>query len=327
MCSRSANSRMDRPAWARAYLAKRPLVREHRILCGWEDLRFACLQVEVVGPGWLHFQEIAEEAPRASIPLAGSWSPLPSEATIENLQVRIQEQPEGVAMDDMIVWLADHRVASPGNLSQILAQLQGAGWLSLSKDGQITLTKAGTELREAALAAGFQSSIDEALGTMRAALEALECGQMILTQAARDAFGAVGLQLAESIDWMDAVEIPQEVEAAEAEASPSFLPDDLGYPPAIDPQQILPEDARQRRARSVRETQLQNYWGERWGWFSARERAALRLAEIIRAQQAEKRIAKFAEKSCFDVLFRWEIGLGSQESALSVEELLAITDR
>jgi hypothetical protein len=304
-----------------SYFAKRPLVREHRIIFGWEDLRFASLQVEVIGPGWLRFQELSKEAPQTSIPIAGTWESPPSGATLQDLNVCIQEQPEGVATDAMIAWLADNRIASPGNLSQILAQLEGAGWIDRDQNGQITLRSAGKELLDAARSAELRTSVD-ALASFRAVLEKLDAGQVALSQAADMAFEAIGLHFDESLAWMDTVGVPQEASGTEGNSTnQTFLSNDLGYPAAIDPNLLLPPEAPERVARFQREMRLQDHWGERWGWFSQRERAVLRLAEKIREMDAKNRATEMAMQTCFDVLVRWEIILSAQEHAISAEEI------
>lgn len=300
-----------------SYLAKRPWVRERRALFSDGEHLFACMGAEIIEPGWLRYQDQTREAPESPVPSGGLMDPLPLGAKLEKPSVQVEPRLPGVETDTMITWLADHRVASPGTLSTILARMQGAGLIDWPDSGRITLSEKGNKIWKEAKAEGLDLSSAVVLA-FRAHLDDLESGQVDRQTAANFVFHSLGLDLQESLDWMDVEGIQQEIEVS-TEAGNETLTDDLGYPPSIDPGLRLPKDAPERLARQEREQRLANRWLDRWRWMAPRQRAVLRLLEMARERSGQH--DHWIRQSRFDVLLRWEIGLPANELGIEPEEI------
>lgn len=307
-----------------SHLSKRPLVREHRALFGKEDITLAVAGVEVLGKGWLTYQNLGDEAPPMPVPDGGLSGAVYEGSYLEDLQSEIEELPRGVPLSDLLLWLSENRIASPGTLSNILARMQGAGWIHWPVNGQITISDAGRSLWNDAQNAGFGLTV-EAVRQFREVLDGIESeGGGDLSQSAQSAFHVIGLDLAESIQWMQDLGIPEDVGDPTTPHEDDTLPEVLGYPAAIDPERCLRADAPERLARYERERALRAFWGERWLRLRQRDRILCRLAAKVREEgQGSEPMDQWCERTRFDVLLRWEIGMNAEDLPVTAKELEA----
>ncbi len=305
-----------------SHLSKRPLVREHRALFGKEDITLAVAGVEVLGKGWLTYQNLGDEAPPMPVPDGGLSGAVYEGSYLEDLQSEIEELPRGVPLSDLLLWLSENRIASPGTLSNILARMQGAGWIHWPVNGQITISDAGRSLWNDAQNAGFGLTV-EAVRQFREVLDGIESeGGGDLSQSAQSAFHVIGLDLAESIQWMQDLGIPEDVGDPTTPHEDDTLPEVLGYPAAIDPERCLRADAPERLARYERERALRAFWGERWLRLRQRDRILCRLAAKVREEgQGSEPMDQWCERTRFDVLLRWEIGMSAEDLSVTPKEL------
>ncbi|WP_312284009.1 hypothetical protein, partial [Candidatus Igneacidithiobacillus taiwanensis] len=191
-----------------SYLSKAPWIREYRAVCTVGDLTLACAGAEILGTGWLHFQQLSEEAPPTPVPYSDLPAKINAGDVLQCEQVLIEEKPIGVATDTMISWLSDNRIASPGTLGSLLPKLEGAGWIDWRPDGQILLNAAGQSLVDGLRQNGIHVDV-ESVRTFREILdrheETLEVGVL---ETAKALFASLGMELEEDLEWITAPDIP-----------------------------------------------------------------------------------------------------------------------
>lgn len=307
-----------------SYLSKAPLVREYRAVFTVSELTMACAGVEVLGKGWLHFQKLSEEAPPTPVP----YGDLPAQVSTEDVfwcgQALIEEKAIGVATDTMISWLSDNRIASPGTLGTLLPRLQGAGWIDWTQDGRIILNSAGQSLLDRLRQKGILVDV-ESVRLFREILDRHEeTLEMDVQETAKDLFASLGMALDEDLGWITAPDIPGHRASAELDLGQGTetLPQNLGYPPSMDPERLLPVAAPERQRRDERERSLRKSFGERWPRLNGRDRAILRL--LSQAGKDRERLADLCDLSRFDILLRWGVGLPAADAAITVEEALEV---
>lgn len=301
-----------------AYMAKRPLVKEHRLIYVADNNQFLAVGfVEIVKKGWLQFQPHDESPIPAVCSSKLSLPPPQTNFIIDHLV--IEEKPLGLATDEAIAWLAEKRIASPGTLRDILTRMEKPGWILWSDDGRITLSPSGQNLLVDLDQAGFSSLNVEAVTAFRNALDAHEEGSRTVKESAALIFGSLGMQNVESLDWLNNIENFPTHRADDAYARQAKqaikAPIASGYPPAIDPELVLPANAPERIERIEIERTLVSLFGERWWGLTDREKAMERLKKL--AEHREESFGELCERTFFDVKLRWLIGLGAEQNGFA----------
>lgn len=301
-----------------AYMAKQPLVKEHRIFYVTDNNQLLEVGVvEVVKEGWRQFQPKEESAMPAVC--SSELSLLTSQENLKIDHLVIEEAPLGVATDEAIAWLAEKRIASPGTLRDILERMEKPGWILWDDVGRITLSPSGQNLLSGLDQAGFSSLNVEAVTAFRNALDEHEEGTRTVEESAALIWSALGLQDIESLDWLNNIDNFPTHRADDAyarQARQAIKPPIVsGYPTAIDPERILPANAPERLERVEIERELASQFGERWWGLTSREKAMERLKRL--AVRRREDFGDLCERSFFDVKLRWLIGLGAEQSGFT----------
>lgn len=291
-----------------SYMSKQPVVREHRALFKSDAGLIAIGSRQMLHQGWLRFQSWVE-APESAVP-EGAPDALALHGDLSVGSVEVESPAPGCAPDDLIGWLADNDLASPGTLSSILARMEQVGWIEWTED-RILSTPKGDAVLDALERAGMGGLSVESIQRFRALLDAHEYEGSPVQEAANALFSTLGLVLDEDVSWLNVLgELPSHAASdayASVEADAVQPPRTFGYPPSIDPEIHLPADAPERAQRLAIEQALVQAHGEAWYAMPPALRVERRMERLAVLWQMD--ISTIQARARFDVLVRWRVGM------------------
>lgn len=293
-----------------SYMSKQPVVLEHRALFRSDAGLVAVGSRQMVHPGWLRFQ-LWNEAPVPAVP-EGAPDVMALSGDLAVDAVWVETPSPGCAPDDLIGWLADNDLASPGTLSSILARMEQSGWIEWTEN-RIISTPKGDAVLDALERAGMGGLNVESIQRFRALLDTHEYEGSPVQDTANALFSTLGLVMDEDVSWLDALgDLPGHVASdayASVQADRVQPPRAFGYPPSIDPELHLPADAPERAQRLEIEQALVQAHGEAWYAMPTALRVERRMERLATLWHVD--VHTIQVRARFDVLVRWMVGMGA----------------